>query len=174
MYCLTGVQTLDVISVNLWQILISLANLLILFLLIKKFLYKPVKKMLAKRQEELEEQYISAENAQKKAYENERESNDRLSSARSEADAIIQNASDNAKYRGDKIIAEAQDRAQGIIRQAESEAELERKKVTGDIRRQIVEVSGALTEKMIEREVNTDDHRALIDSFIEKIGDEND
>lgn len=174
MYCLTGVQTLDVISVNLWQILISLANLLILFLLIKKFLYKPVKKMLAKRQEELEEQYISAENAQKKAYENEREWNDRLSSARSEADAIIQNASDNAKYRGDKIIAEAQDRAQGIIRQAESEAELERKKVTGDIRRQIVEVSGALTEKMIEREVNTDDHRALIDSFIEKIGDEND
>lgn len=174
MYCLTGVQTLDVISVNLWQILISLANLLILFLLIKKFLYKPVKKMLAKRQEELEEQYISAENAQKKAYENEREWNERLSSARSEADAIIQNASDNAKYRGDRIIAEAQDRAQGIIRQAESEAELERKKVTGDIRRQIVEVSGALTEKMIEREVNTDDHRALIDSFIEKIGDEND
>ena len=35
-------QTLDVISVNLWQMVASLANLVILFLLIKKFLYKPV------------------------------------------------------------------------------------------------------------------------------------
>ena len=32
----------------------------------------------------------------------------------------------------------------------------------------------ALAEKMIEREINTDDHRALIDSFIEGIGEEND
>ena len=42
--------TLDVISVNIWSILISLCNLLILFFIIKKFLYKPVRKMLAERQ----------------------------------------------------------------------------------------------------------------------------
>ena len=41
-------QNLDVISVNLWQILISLANLAILFLLVKKLFYKPVKKILEK------------------------------------------------------------------------------------------------------------------------------
>jgi len=41
--------TLDVISVNIWSILISLCNLLILFFIIKKFLYKPVRKMLAER-----------------------------------------------------------------------------------------------------------------------------
>ena len=43
-------QTLDVISVNIWQILISLANLTILFLLFKKFLFKPVKKVMEKRE----------------------------------------------------------------------------------------------------------------------------
>ena len=41
-------QSLDVISVNIWQIVISLANLALLFLLLKKFLYQPVKRMLAK------------------------------------------------------------------------------------------------------------------------------
>ena len=46
-------QTLDVISVNIWQIVISLANLALLFLLLKKFLYQPVKRMLAKREEEM-------------------------------------------------------------------------------------------------------------------------
>ena len=57
---------------------------------------------------------------------------------------------------------------------AETEADLERKKAADGIKREIVEVSGALTEKMLEREINTDDHRALIDSFIEEIGEVND
>ena len=51
------------------------------------------------------------------------------------------------------------------------EAKLERKKATEGIKREIVDVSSAIAEKMLEREVNENDHRALIDSFIEKIGD---
>ena len=60
------------------------------------------------------------------------------------------------------------------MRTAQTEAELELKKAADGIKREIVEVSGALTEKMLEREINTDDHRSLIESFIEKIGDGND
>ena len=60
-------QSLDIISVNLWQILISLANLTILFLLLKKFLYKPVTKMLEQRQAEIDSSYNDAENAKKDA-----------------------------------------------------------------------------------------------------------
>ena len=60
-------QTLDVISVNLWQILISLANLVILYLLLKKFLFKPVHKFLAARKEEVENLYGEAEEAQEQA-----------------------------------------------------------------------------------------------------------
>ena len=56
-------QTLEIISVNLWQILISLANLTILFLLVKKFLYKPVKKVLAQRQSEIDSHYDAAKQA---------------------------------------------------------------------------------------------------------------
>ena len=56
---------------------------------------------------------------------------------------------------------------------AENEAALERKKAIDGIKREIVDVSGAIAEKMLEREINSDDHRALIDSFIENIGDGN-
>lgn len=166
-------QTLEVISVNLWQILISLINLFLLFLIIKKFLFKPVKNMLAQRQKELDEQYEAAENAELQANENRRVWEEKLSEADAQADTILQSATENAKYRGDKMIAEAKERADGIIRVAQTEAELERQKATDGIKREIVEVSGTLTEKMLEREINTEDHRALIDSFIEKIGDGN-
>lgn len=167
-------QTLDVISVNIWQILISLINLFLLFLIFKKLLFKPVKKVLDQRQKELDDQYAAAEDAEQKANENRREWEERLSEVDAKADAILQNATDNAKYRSDKIVTEAKERADAIIRVAQTEAELERQKAVDGIKREIVEVSGALTEKMLEREINTEDHRVLIDSFIEKIGDDND
>ena len=47
-------QSLDIISVNLWQILISLANLLIIFTILKRFLFKPVQKVVADRQAQVE------------------------------------------------------------------------------------------------------------------------
>lgn len=49
-------EYLQVVSVNIWQILISLANLLLLFLILKKFLYKPVKKVLDARKAAIDEE----------------------------------------------------------------------------------------------------------------------
>ena len=167
-------QTLDIISVNLWQMLISLLNLLILFLIIKFFLFKPVKKVMAQRQQQIDDQYAAAATAEAEANESRTKWEAKLSTADEQAKAILQEAADHAKSRGDKLIAEAKERADGIVRNAQSEAELERRKATEGIKREIVEVSGALTEKMLEREINTADHRTLIDSFIEKIGESND
>lgn len=168
------VQTLDVISVNLWQIIISLANLLILFLMFKKFLFKPVKNILAKRDGEIEMRYTEADNAKEAAEESREKWEAKLSGANAEADSIIASATENAAYRSEKIVEEANIKAQSIMRKAENEAELELKKATDKIRQEIVEVSGALAEKMLEREINEKDHHNLIDSFIEKIGEDND
>lgn len=166
-------QSLDVISVNFWQILVSLANLVILFLIIKKFLFKPVKKVLAQRQETLDNQYLEAQQAVSEAEENKKTWENKIQSAQSEADAIIKNASDDAKLRGERIVADARDKADGIVRQAQTEAELERRKAEEGIRREIVDVSAALTEKLLGREISVQDHRDMIDSFIEEIGEDN-
>ena len=85
----------------------------------------------------------------------------------------MQEATDAARRRGDRMIAEARERADGIIRAAETEADLERQRAQDSIRQEIVAVSSVLAERMLEREINADDHRALIDSFIEEIGDDN-
>ena len=130
-----------------------------------------MKNVLAERQAELDKQYEAAELAKSEANESRDQWQARLSGAEAEADAIIREATDNAKYRSEKLIAEAEEKAESIMRIAKSEAELEKKKAADGIKREIVEVSGALTEKMLEREINNEDHRALIDSFIEKVGE---
>lgn len=166
-------QTLEIISVNFWQILISLANLVILFLLMKKFLYKPVHKMLDERQKAVDSQYEEADEAKRIAEEDRDRWEQKMQSAEETANEILQNATDNASRRGDAIIAEAKDKADGIVRSAETEAELQRLKAEDDIKNDIVTLSASLTEKLLSREINTDDHKAFIDSFIEDIGDGN-
>jgi len=168
------IQELEVISVNFWQILISLANLIILFLILKKLLFKPVKKMVEARKNEIDKQYLEAENANEAARQNQKAWDDKMLSAQSEADAIIKKATDKAKHRSNEIIEDAHADAESILRQAKSDAALEIKKADETIRREIVEVSSALSEKLLEREINKDDHKEFIDSFIESIGDSND
>lgn len=167
-------QSLEVISLNIWQIIISLCNLIIIFLILKKFLYKPVTKMLSERKSTVDRQYAEADAALKQAQLSRDTYDSKLQNAQSEADDIIKTASDSAQRRSEQIVDEAKSRAEGIVRKAQTDAELEKKKAEAEVKREIAGVSAALSEKLLEREIRTEDHRALIDSFIEKIGDEND
>ncbi|MBR5121583.1 MAG: F0F1 ATP synthase subunit B [Oscillospiraceae bacterium] len=164
-------QTLDIISVNIWHILISLANLALIFWIVKKFLFAPVRNMLDARQAEIDKRYQQADEAKAQAESDRLEWNEKMQTADEEAKSILTEATETAKFRADQILADANDRADGILRRAEAEADLERKKATEGIKREIIDVSSLLAEKMLEREVNENDHRALIDSFIEKIGE---
>lgn len=164
-------QTLDIISVNLWQILISLCNLLILFLLIKKFLYAPVKKTMEARQANIDEGYAAAARAEAEAEEHRAAWEDKLAAAHAEADAILAKAGTTAQRRADKILSAAEEKAAGMIRRAEETIALEEKKAEEAVRREIVDVSALLTEKMLRREIRAEDHRALIDDFIDGMGE---
>lgn len=161
----------SVISVNLWQILIALCNLVILFLLLKKFLFKPVKKTLEERQKAIDDQFAAAEEAQKTADDNKEQWEKQLATASDEAKDILKNAEETAAHRGDRIVADARDKADAILRQAESEADLERRKAQAEIKDNIIDISAELAGKMLEREINPDDHRRMIDAFIEEMGD---
>ncbi len=165
-------QTMEVISVNFWQMLVSLANLLILFLILKKFLYAPVLRVLEQRRADVDGQYAAADEAKRAAMEAQTEYEARLSKAEAEADQLRQNAADEAKRHGERIVEEAREKASGMVRQAEAQVELERKKAVSEMKREIAEVSTQLAEKLIEREIDESTHRELIDSFIDKIGDE--
>ncbi|MBQ8509555.1 MAG: F0F1 ATP synthase subunit B [Clostridia bacterium] len=164
-------QNLEVISVNLWQILISLCNLLIIFLILKKFLYAPVKKMLAARQAEIDSDYAAADEARRAAESDRAAYAEKLSAAQAEADEMRKRAVADAEHRSDKILAEAKEKADSMVRAAENEIALERQKATDDIKKEIAEVSTQIAGKLLEREIDENDHRELIDSFIDKIGE---
>ena len=167
-------QSLDIISVNIWHIVISLCNLVLLYLILKKFLYKPVRKALAERQSAVDKQYLAAKEAEDSARENMEKWNEKIATAENESEKIIKQASADAEKRKHELIDEAKRQADGIVRQAKEDAELEKKKAADEIKTEIVDVSMLISEKMIGRELKEEDHRELIDSFIENIGNGDD
>lgn len=167
-------QSSEVISVNIWQIIISICNLLILFLILKKFLYKPVQNMLAQRQGIIDKSIKSAKEADREAQNKKKLYEEKLKGADDEAAMIISDAKQKAQRKSDKMIAGAKEKADDIVNRAKADADLEVKKAQSQIKHEITEVSTMLSEKILEREINRDDHKKLIDSFIENIGENDD
>ena len=159
-------QFLDVISVNIWAILASLANLLILAWIIKRFLFKPVKKVVDARRAAIDDDYAKADAARTEAEELKLNYEASMAAAQQTSDQIIAEASRTAEYRSNEIVAEARERAAEIRRQAEADAVLERKKAEDEMKHEIADVSAQLTGKLLQREINEEDHRNLIDSFL--------
>lgn len=165
------VQSLDIISVNIWQILISLINLLILFLMLKKFLFKPVQKIMAARQAQVDQVYEDADKRLQSATQMKQEYEQRLSNARDEADTLVKNATVTAQKRGDQLMSEAQQQASRLKQKAEEEIEQQKKQMLNEVRQDISELAVDIASKVIEREINKGDYDAFVDEFIRNVGD---
>ena len=117
-------QNLSVISVNIWDILISLCNLMILTWAVKKFLFKRVQKVMADRKAAIDADYAQAKEAREQAEEDRKNYAAAMAAADQTANQIIAEAGRAAEHRGNEIVAEARDKANDIRRQAEEDAQL--------------------------------------------------
>lgn len=161
----------DFISITPWTIIFQICNLLILVALIRKFLWKRVMDVLDKRQQEIDGIYSAADKAKDDAVQMKEEYTRRMSNARAEADQLVKSAVDTAQRRGDSIVQEARDEATHIKQKAESDIEQERRKAYSELVGEISGMAVDIAGRMVEREINADDHRELVDEFIKKAGE---
>lgn len=161
----------DFISITPWTIVFQICNLLILFCLIKKFLFKPVMAILEARQKEIDGIYDAADKDRDDAAQMKAEYTQRMSAARDEADQLVRNAVDTAQKRGDKIVTEAQEQAAHLKKKAAAEIEQEKQKAFSELKSEISGMAVDIAERMVEREINADDHRALVEDFIRNAGE---
>ena len=165
-------QALDVISVNLWQILISLANLLVMFLILKKFLFKPVQKVVAQREEQVSRIYEDANQDRNAAASMKQEYETRLATAREEADTLVRNAVTTAQRRGDAIVQEASNQASHLRQKAEEEIARDKRQMLLDVRSEISDMAVSIASKVVEREIDKKDHEHFVEEFIRNVGEQ--
>ncbi|MBE5783875.1 MAG: F0F1 ATP synthase subunit B [Clostridiales bacterium] len=167
-----SIQSLPIISVNLWDILISLANLLIMFLIVKRFLFRPVMKVMVQRQEQVDKIYDDANQDRQAAGSMKQEYETRLASAREEADSLVKNAVQTAQRKGDAIVAEAASQASHLKQKAEEEIAMEKKQMLQSVQSEISDMAVSIASKVVEREIRQKDHDAFVDEFIKNVGEQ--
>lgn len=165
-------QSLEIISVNIWSILVSLANLLIMFLILKRFLFKPVQKMMAARKQQVDQIYQDAKENRDSAINMKQEYEARLATAREEADGLVRNAVQTAQRKGDAIVAEANSQASHLKQKAEQEIAQEKKQMLQDVRGEISDFAVSIASKVVEREVKKQDYDGFVDEFIKNVGEQ--
>ena len=163
---------LDIISVNLWDILISLANLLIMFLIVKKFLFKPVMKIMNARQEQVDKIYDDANQDRSEAAGMKKEYENRLATAREEADGLVRSAVQTAQRRSDAILAEANSQVSHLKQKAEEDIAMEKQQMLKSVQSEISDMAVSIAAKVVEREIQKKDHDAFVDEFIRNVGEE--
>jgi len=166
------VQTLDIISVNIWQILMSLINLLIMYLILKKFLFGPVQVIIATRKQQVEDIYTEAQQKRDSAETMRTQYEEKLAGARDEADSIVRTAQQTAQRRSDAIVADASQQASHLKQKAEAEIAQEKKQMLSDVRSEISDIAVEIAARIVGREIRKEDHDSFVDEFIRNVGEQ--
>ncbi len=163
--------TLELVSIVPWEIITQLVNLLLLFLLIKHFLFKPVQNILDARQAEIDKTYDDAEKAQDEAEALRDEYEKRIADAKNEASDIVKSATRKAQLHSEEIVRDAQAEAVRIKEKADEQIEQEKKKAMNELKDEISGIAVDIASKVVEREIDEKDHEALIAEFIKGVGE---
>lgn len=171
----TAVKTGDYtpfLTIDPVTMIATLLNTLILFLVLKHFLFKPVNKILDERKEKVEKTYKEADDKLTEASRLETEYTEKLANAKAESAEIVKNATKRAQLRSDEIIAEAKTEASGLIVKANADIEKEKKRAVNQIKDEISDIALMVAEKVVEKEISPKDHERLIENFISEFGED--
>lgn len=159
------------IGVNPFTFIFALLNLLILYIFLKKLLFKPIKNMIDSRQKEIDDMYSDAESSRQSAAELKTEYEKKLEAANEESEQILKKAVRKAQLREEEILAEANQKASRTLERASEQVELEKKRAVNEIKDEVSEMAVSIAAAVIERDVNGEEHKALIDEFINGMGE---
>lgn len=159
------------ISIAPWTVIFQILNLLLLMVLFKKYLFKPVMEILEKRQAEIEGHYQEAQQAETDAKAMKADYESKMAGARQEADRVIKAATESANAMSASIVEDARTQADQLKRRAQTEIDLERRRAFDEVKGELSGIALDIASQVIEREVNEKDHEAFIDEFIKNVGE---
>jgi len=145
-------------------------NLLVFYLLLHHFLYKPVSKFMAEREAKFarEREQLDASrdaaNVLKSQYETS------MKNARLDAEHIADERRKAADREAEDLRKKAKQDAQDILTEAKNQAVTEREGMMSELKAQTAELAVDIAGKILEREIKQTDHQRIIDSFFDKVG----
>lgn len=155
---------------SLRDILLHIANTLILFVAIRFLLYKPMRKFLDARAQKVAGELDSAAQKEAEASLALENANEEYRKAQAQAAGAMAEGAQRAQQSGEQILEAARQQADEIILKAKEEAERTKAAAQADIQAQALTMAVEIAEKMIGRELAEKDNETLAREFLTKVG----
>ena len=153
-----------------WNIVWTIVNILVLFLLLKHFLFKPITEMMESRTAEIENNLKDAEDQKQKASELSAQYEEKLQGAHAEAAQIVSEARQRGQREYDAILKTAGQDAQKEQERARADMEREREEMLRGVQENVTELVLLTASKLSQKELDEESDRKLVDSFLSEAG----
>jgi F-type H+-transporting ATPase subunit b len=164
---LTEEDFISKIIPNFWSFLTQFLALVVLLVVVLFVAYKPVSKMLKKRQDYIESNIKEAEKSKAKAIALEREAKEKILLTHKEANAILEKASLDAEEARNIAIINTNKEIEAMKIRAEEDIKKAKLDAREEIKKEIISVALDSASLILKREVNSEDNSKLVEQFIE-------
>lgn len=151
------------------EIAVQILGFGIVFLILKKFAWGSILKMIDDRQKKIQDEFAGIEDQKRKFEELEKDYRRRLDQIEQEARVKIQEAAQIGQHLAKDIQEKARLDAQKMVERAETEIKQDFAKARLSMRDEIVEISSLITEKILKEKMDQGQHKKLVDQFIKEL-----
>ncbi len=151
------------------NLIAHIVNIIILYFILKKILYKPVTSFLKKREDQYQQKLDDLQVREKEVEALRLEYQKKIDGAKDEAAHIVNQANELAEERSAEIIDEARRQAQELIDRARKEIEDTSKQVRESLKTETAVMAIEIASKILQREISLEDNQKLIDVFLHKV-----
>jgi len=157
------------LGLNLNYLLSYIVNFFLLYILLKKFVFPPVARMLDERKKRIAEGLTAADAARREAEEERKKLMAQIEAERSEAQQRVAAASSQAEKVKEVILADAHREAEAIKTNAVEEAEAEKQRILAEAHKQIAELAMLATERVVREGMDAKIQHQIIEDFLSQV-----
>ena len=148
----------------------TMLNLVILYLVLKKLLFKPVMKIMEDRETSVRNQIDDARRMQNEAKADKAKYHEQLQNAQKDGELIIKDARLKAQEESEELLKKTKREADNLIKEARQEIEQERLQMLKEVRKQVVELAILAASKIMEINLNNETNKKVVQNFLDKEG----
>lgn len=159
------------LDIDIWNFIWSAVNLLLLFIVLKIFLFKPVNKIMDERTRSIQNDIDSAKKSMEEAEALKQQYTEDLSNAKEEARRIVMKAQDDAAAEKAVLMQRSKEDADKLVADANKAIENERRRVLQQAQSQIADLAIEAASKIIGENVDDEKNRLIVDKFLSEEGE---
>lgn len=154
-----------------WNIIWTFVDLIVLYVLLKKFLFARVQKVLDQRQEMIHGQMDHAKEQEALANQNLQQARETVENATKEAREKAQRILEAASRKEKEQLQASEEEAKRILISSRKQAEQERKKLLADTQDEMVTIAMLAARKAVGNNINEEKEKALFEDLLKKVGE---